>query len=161
MKPLFSLWPACLLLLGASAASALMLEIPMDQLVASSSSVVRGQVTGLNSHWTDDHTIIVTDVSFRVDEDWVGSLKPTTVLNLQVKGGEVGEIGQRTEHQPVFRQDQRAVLFLAPTPSARLVINYDEQGVYSVDGNLAIGARGQIVPLATLKATVRSMKATH
>jgi hypothetical protein len=158
MKRLHRLWPACLWMLAASTAWAIMLDVPMDQLVASSSSVVRGQVTGLHSHWTSDHTNIVTDVTFRVDEDWTGAIQAGTSLTLQVLGGEVGEIGQRTEHQPVFTKDQYAVLFLAESPSARLVINYDAQGAYTVEGDKAIGAKGQIMPVSTLKATVGSMK---
>jgi len=158
MKRPYGLWLACLCMLAASTAWAIMLDVPMNQLVASSSSVVRGQVTGLNSHWTSDHTNIVTDVTFRVDEDWVGAIQPGTTLTLTVMGGEVGEVGQRTEHQPVFSKDQFAVLFLAESPSARLVINYDEQGAYTVEGDQTIGAKGQIVPISSLKATVGSMK---
>jgi hypothetical protein len=138
-------------------AAAIMIQAPLDQIVASSSSIVHGKVTDLKSHWTDDHSIIVTDVSFLVSEDWSGTVAPGTVLTLQVKGGEVGEIGMRQEHQPVFQKDQEALLFLTETPGARLAISYDEQGAYAVQGNQIVAFDGQRALLTTFRSVVRNM----
>jgi hypothetical protein len=138
-------------------AAAIMVQVSMDQLVASSSSIVRGKVTDLNSHWTDDHAIIVTDVKFLVSEVWTGTMAPGTTLTLQVRGGEVGEIGMRQEHQPVFSKDQEALLFLTESSGARYAVNFDEQGAYKVQGNQVVAFDGQRAPLTTFRSVVRNM----
>ncbi len=148
---------AAVALAWALPAMAIMIQVPMDQLVASSSSIVRGKVTGLDSHWTEDHALIVTDVKFLVSEDWGGRVAPGTTLTLQVRGGEVGEIGMRQEHQPVFRQDQEALLFLTETPGARWAISHDEQGVYTVQGSQVVAFDGQRAPLTTFRSVIRNL----
>ena len=62
------------LLSFAGPALALMIEVPLDRLAATSDAVVRAKVTDLQSRWTDDHATIVTDVTFSIVESWSGDL---------------------------------------------------------------------------------------
>ena len=141
----------------AAPALALMVEVPLEKLASSSDAVVRAKVTGLESRWTDDHATIVTDVTLAIVESWTGDLVAGSRLVLQVEGGEVGDIGVRVEHQPVFSPGEETVLFLRATPGARYRINALEQGKYTVMGDHVVGFKQQSFPLATLRAPVRSL----
>ena len=145
------------LLAFAGPALALMIEVPLDRLAATSDAVVRAKVTDLHSRWTDDHATIVTDVTFSIVESWSGDLVAGSPLVLQVEGGEVGDLGVRVEHQPVFSPGEETVLFLKVTPSARFRVNALEQGKFTVLGDQVMGFRGEHLPLVTLRATVRSL----
>ncbi|MBI5708758.1 MAG: hypothetical protein HZC42_00385 [Candidatus Eisenbacteria bacterium] len=148
---------ALAMLAVASPALALMVEVPLDRLITSSDAVVRAKVTGLESHWTADHSTIVTDVTLSIEESWAGDLAAGAPLVLQVEGGEVGDIGIRSEHQPVFSPGEETVLFLKATSNARLRVNAVEQGKYTVLGDHVVGFRQQAFPLATLRATVNGL----
>src|SRR5262252_6464008 len=89
-------------LAAAAPAAAFMLEVPMEDLVRTSDAVVRATVTDRQSRWLTSPHIIVTDVTLDVRESWFGTLQPGQHITLEVRGGEVGEIGMREEHQPVF-----------------------------------------------------------
>lgn len=145
------------LLAFAGPASGLMLEVPLDRLAAGSDAVVRAKVMEMESRWTDDRTTIVTDVTFSIVESWAGDLVIGSKLVLQVEGGEVGDLGVRVEHQPVFRPGEETVLFLKATPSARYRVNALEQGKFMVLGDQVTGFRGESLSLVTLRATVRSL----
>lgn len=146
------------LVLLAAPAAALMIEVPLDRLIADSEVIVKARVTALESHWTDDHTTIVTDVTLSVEECWAGSIAPGSPLVVQVQGGEVGDTGIRFEHGAVFSPDEETVLFLKATSNARLRVNAAEQGKYTVLGDHAVSFRQQAIPLATLRAAVNSLK---
>jgi len=145
------------LLAFARPAPALMLEVPLDRLAAGSDAVVRAKVMEMESRWTDDRTTIVTDVTFSIVESWAGDLVVGSRMVIQVEGGEVGDLGVRVEHQPVFRPGEETVLFLKATPSARYRINALEQGKFTVLSDQVMGFRGENLPLVTLRATVRSL----
>jgi hypothetical protein len=143
-----------LLLALAARASALMVEVPFEELVQTSDAIVQGTVVDLESRWLAEPHIIVTDVTLQVGEVWAGSLQPGQRLVLRVAGGEVDGIGMRREHEPAFGRDEQVVLFLAATPSARFAVHHLEQGKFTVFGDQAIGAKGQSLPLAALREAV-------
>ena len=152
-----SLFALILGLAAAAPAAAWMLEIPMEDLVRTSDAVVRAHVVDRHSRWLEDPHIIVTDVTLDVRESWLGRIPPGTRITLQVHGGEVGDIGMREEHQPVFAADEDVVLFLTGAAGARLQVNSVEQGKYSVLDGEAVGSRMQRLSLASLKATVNHL----
>lgn len=137
-----------------SSASAMMREVPLSESIARAAAVVVAHVDAMQSHWTDDHTTIVTDVTFTVRESWRGSLAPQAPLVLTVLGGEVGEIGVRSEHQPQFRQGESVLLFLEETAGARFAVYGLEQGVCRLDRDTVYSPHGEVIPRATLAATV-------
>ena len=146
------------LLVLATPAAALMLEVPFDRLARDSDEIVRVKVIGLESRWTDDRATIVTDVTLAVVETWAGDLTPGNSIVLQVQGGEVGEMGIRAEHQPVFAMGEEAVIFLKATPSARWRVYGLEQGKYTVLEDQTVGFRRQRLSLASLRATVAGFR---
>jgi hypothetical protein len=146
------------LLALAGPAFALALLVPLDRLITDSDVIVKAQVIGLVSHWNDDRSTIVTDVTFTVMESWAGGLTPGSPLTLQVQGGEVGESRVTYEHMTVFSPDEQTVLFLKATPSARWRVNALEQGKYTVLGDQVVDFRQQALPLSALRATVNSLK---
>jgi hypothetical protein len=146
------------LLALAGPAFALALVVPVDRLITDSDVIVQARVTGLVSHWTDDHSTIVTDVTLVVVESWAGGLVPGSPLTLQVKGGEIGEERVGYEHMTVFAPDEETVLFLKATTSGRWRVNAVEQGKYTVLGDQVVDFRQQALPLSALRATVNSLK---
>jgi hypothetical protein len=139
-------------------ARALMVEVPIDRLTAESDAIVHAQVVDLQSRWTDDRTTIVTDVTLQVVEGWAGAYQAGDRLSLTVEGGEVGEIGIRSEHQPRFAPDEQTVLFLGHTSSARLRVLALEQGKFTLLGQEAVDFCGRTLPMATLRAMVYSLR---
>jgi hypothetical protein len=146
------------LLTLAGPAFALALLVPLDHLITDSDVIVKARVTGLASHWNDDHSTIVTDVTLTVMESWAGGLAPGSPLTLQVQGGEVGDERIAYEHMTVFSPEEETVLFLKATTSARFRVNAVEQGKYTVLGDQVVDFRQQALPLSALRATVNSLK---
>jgi hypothetical protein len=146
------------LLALAGPAFALALEVPLDRLIADSDVIVKARVTGLASHWTHDHSTIVTDVTLTVLEGWAGGLAAGAPITLQVQGGEVGDTRIVYEHTTVFSPDEEAVLFLKAATSARLRVIAAEQGKYTVLGDQVVDFRQQAFPLGALHATVNRLR---
>jgi hypothetical protein len=142
-------------------AAALMPEVPLDRLATESDAIVHARVTGLGSRWTEDHATIVTDVSLTVVEGWAGAYRAGDRLELTVEGGEVGDQGIRTEHQPRFRPGEETVLFLVATPAARWRVLALEQGKFTLRQGEALDFRGRTLPLATLRATVSGLRSVR
>ncbi len=142
----------------AGAAHALMVEVPLDRLVAGSEAVVQARVVTVESHWTGDRSTIGTDVLLSVEESWFGAHAAGVPLRLQVEGGEVGDVGVWVEHQPRFTAGEHVLLFLATDPSARLRVNALEQGKFRLEGDGAVGWTGKTMPLAALRAAVTQLK---
>lgn len=138
---------------------AAMIPITIDQMVAESESVVQGRVVSMNSYWLDGPgSIIVTDVAFAVDEVWMGNQAPGSQLTVTVAGGEVGGIGMRQEHAPVFRVDEEAVVFLWTRPDGRLEVYNAEQGKYTVVDSKVMGFRLEPQEMTEFRATIEDAK---
>lgn len=89
-----------------------------DALVSGAATIFVGQVMNTRSDWetTPNGRIIVTLVTFRVEDVWKGNLGPVT--QLEFMGGEIGDLGMRVEGSPVFRLGQRDLLFVGSTVRA-------------------------------------------
>ncbi len=161
-RRIVGVWLACLAsAVLATPASALMREVPLGECASQAAAVVVARVDALQSHWTDDGTTIVTDVSFTVLDGWRGTLAPQAPLTLTVTGGEVGDIGVRSEHQPQFRRGETVVLFLEETAGARYAVYGLEQGVCRVERDIVYPFRGEPVTRMDLAATVARASRTR
>jgi hypothetical protein len=80
------------------------------ELVAASDAVVRGRVVSVESFWNDDHTLIISEAVFEVESAVLGS--PSRFVTLRTAGGTVGENRVEAIGFPVFREGERALLFL-------------------------------------------------
>jgi hypothetical protein len=128
--------PSRLLAVGAVAvvlattAKAAIVEMTLPELVAGSEMIVRGEVSALDSRWSDARRrLIVTDVTIDIRELSKGILDSSQVV-VTVLGGVIGELGLLVEDQPRFRIGQQVILFLRPP---------DDQGERTVT-NLYHGA---------------------
>ena len=141
----------------------MIIEIPLDRMISEAELIVKGRVLDMQSRWSDGPTnIIVTDVAFAVDEVLMGS-DLEGVIELQVVGGEVGEIGMRVEHQPRFAIQEEAVIFLemSPDKSRWFRILNDEQGKYSVVGSTVFNFKRDALPMNEFREAIELSKQRH
>ena len=144
-------------------AQAALLEYSVDQMVESSEAIVQGRVISLESRWLDGPgSIIVTDVSFVVDQVWEGKISTQQRLNFYVAGGFVDGLGMRQEHAPIFSQGEEAVLFLWTQPDQdRLAVFNDEQGRYRIVDGSALNFKEQSIDLSEFRGNIERAVQIH
>ena len=174
----------CAFLTPRLARSTTVIPQTFDSLVTKAATIFVGEVIDVRSVWmaTPQGRAIKTDVVFKVEDVWKGSVGAVT--QLEFLGGTVGETTMEVVGMPVFRDGQRSVLFVTGERGAsplvglfqgRMRIEKDPYGVDRVRthdgrslGNLAeIGARrlnGLIsmtpMRLADVASAVRSRAGT-
>ncbi|HRC84297.1 MAG TPA: hypothetical protein PK413_01665 [Thermoanaerobaculia bacterium] len=106
----------------------------LDELVASSSTVVVAQVLDAHPHWNTEHNFIFTDIRLTTLETLKG--KPGTgELTVTLMGGTVGDITNLVIGAPVLVPGRSYVLFLnrEPLPGKRALTVRDQlQGAFDV-----------------------------
>lgn len=130
-------------LLLPAAASALMVEVPLPQLLARAADIVSADVVARQSRWTPDGSTIETEVTLRLTGSLKGDLRAGELVTVVVEGGEVGDRGIRVEHQPVFRDGESVVVCLRPGAGARAV-QHLEQGKFTLVGDQIVNFRGEL-----------------
>jgi len=80
-------------------------ELTFAQLVEKADRIVIARVTGMDSHWNDDQTLIVTDVTGEISEVLKGDVAESR-LALQIPGGQVGDIRLVVLDTPSFAAGQ-------------------------------------------------------
>ena len=106
------------LLVAAPLGAVIMRALSLDELVESSDRVVVATVLSNESRWNDAHTRIYTYTTVRVEEYLKGSGAAGDTLVIRTLGGAVGEIGLHVEGAPVFRPNDKEVIFLFSAPGA-------------------------------------------
>lgn len=120
-------WAVCLIGI-APAWPATLERLTLDDMIARSTSIVRGQVTGSSSAYRG--TVIYTHYSVGVSERWKGPSRGTE--DVLVPGGVVNGIRQTFPGAPQLAAGQEYVLFLW-TSSAGLTYTLGfTQGVFSL-----------------------------
>jgi hypothetical protein len=138
MRRRFSLRTAILAALSMAVAAAAppvgastFVAMSTSDLVKSSSAVVEGEVLTLESRWTADRRIIVTDATVRV-WDVLGGKAPE-VVQVKTFGGTVRGFTVDAIGFPEFALGERVLLFLEPdTEVGRLRVNGYQQGLYRI-----------------------------
>lgn len=82
----------------------------LRQLTADAPTIVHGTVISSHSHWTKNHSLIVTDVRLRVDDVLKGQAGSEVVFTQP--GGTVGALRVEADGAAGFRTGEEAVLFL-------------------------------------------------
>jgi len=96
-------------------ASALMEPLATTTLVDCAECIVEGRVTNVISRWTDDRSIIVTEVTVDVTDIFLGDTNRVTFL---CEGGVVNGLGLRISDMPTLTKGQHVLVFLrAQTPT--------------------------------------------
>jgi len=86
-------------------------KLTLEELTNRASTIVRGGVVGLKSHWDEDHAVIYTSVTISIT-DYLKGGTGAKELTIEVPGGIVGEIGLTVSDVPRFEADQEVILFL-------------------------------------------------
>jgi hypothetical protein len=128
----------CLALLSQSA-YAMIVRVPLEDMVHSSADIVQGRVLSRESRWNDDRSGIVTKISIAVDQSWAGKSSAGKILTVQTLGGVVDDIGEMVEHEPVFGSSEEVVLFIAADAQGNVRCLNDEQGKFAVGGRYIVG----------------------
>jgi hypothetical protein len=101
-----------------------------DQLVAQSDAVVQGEVLKVNSFWTPEGRVIVSEALVRVTETIAGS--SPDVLVVKTYGGTVGGFTVKAEGFPGFKAGERVVLFVQNQADGSVEVTGYRQGQYRV-----------------------------
>src|SRR5262249_36378865 len=150
--------------------------IHMDQkaLIHDSATVVQGRVISTNSYWNRTGQVIVTDAMIQVEDAILGD-SPTVVV-VRTFGGTVGGYTVEAHGFPVFRVNERLVLFPERENDGPTRVAGYQQGQYRIvrdsagvdiavpalqadttvlrkDGSRAAAAKS--LPLESLKASIR------
>jgi len=89
-------WMCCLMALAviaavaAPASATTLMRESLDKLVASNRTVIVGEVLDIDSHWNDDGTFILTDVTVAVTDVLKGRLADREIT-VTLMGGRVGD----------------------------------------------------------------------
>src|SRR5262245_30837921 len=89
-------------LVPAAAAATLGLALDLSELVGRADAIVVATAEEQHALY-DDRGRIVTDVTFRVEEQMKGRLAPGARFVVRSLGGAVGDIGMHVEGEPFFR----------------------------------------------------------
>lgn len=93
-------------------ADALLLPYDLADYMELSSDVIHGEVTTVESYWTDNNTRIVTDITVCVKTVVKGSQNVGGLVHFQLPTGRVGAIGRFSPDLPNFDRGEEVVLFL-------------------------------------------------
>ena len=149
-------WVALGLLLAAVPASAsTFLHVSREELTAKAAAVIVGDVLEVESFWSDDGRIIVTEARILVEEALVGD-SPSVVL-VRTFGGTVNGYTVEAHGFPTFEKGERVVLFLEHdrrVRGAHRVLGYQE-GKYRVEQDDS----GQEIAVPTVDGNARLLKA--
>ena len=95
----------------APASATTLVRAGLDELVAGNGAVVLGEAVDSYSYWNAEHTFILTDVRFRVDDVLKGGLQDRE-LTVTLMGGTVGETTTLILGGPELIPGSSYVLFL-------------------------------------------------
>ena len=145
-------WVSLALLVAAAPASAsTFLHVGRGELTARAEAVVVGTVLEVESFWSDDGRIIVTEAKVLVEEALVGDA-PSVAL-VRTFGGTVNGFTVEAHGFPTFEKGERLLLFLEPDRRARgahRVLGFQE-GKYRV----TVDKAGREVAVPTVDASAR------
>ena len=81
-----------------------------ESQVHTSDAVVVGRVVALDSYWTTNRDVILTDAEIVIEDIWKGS--PPGRILVQTLGGAVGDVLLHVDGAAMFAPGERTVLFL-------------------------------------------------
>jgi hypothetical protein len=116
------------LLGGAQLQSATLQQLSMGDLIAKSTSIIRGTVQSSTAAFTGP--VIFTHYRVQVIEHWKGS--PGVVVDVAVPGGIANGVRQTYSGAPQFQPGDQCVLFLWTGKSGMTQIMGFSQGVFAV-----------------------------
>ena len=125
-----ALLPVLVLAAAHPAAASVAASASVEELARGSDAVVRGRVVKLSARQSSDGRRISTYVEVETDSVWRGSA-PARVT-VVVRGGVVGDIGEKVFGAPTFSEDEEVVVFLGKTDGSFFRVRGLGQGKFSV-----------------------------
>jgi len=125
-----------LALVAASAFATTVTKLNLEQLVTRADLIVQGQVQSVYSQWDEEHRLVFTYVSLRVDESIKGSSRQSVLIR-QV-GGTVGTVQMSIAGLPQFRTGETAIAFLKHQDHSTFQVVGMSQGLYEVVQDYAV-----------------------
>ncbi|MCE5272097.1 hypothetical protein LLH00_12545 [bacterium] len=119
-----------LTIVAAPARATVLRYVPFEEQVDSASVIVVAVTETSRSYWNASHSLIFTDVAFRVEQAVKG--EPGASLRVTLPGGIVDRVGQEVDGSPQFASGARYVLFLEPTGDGGFRVLGFSQGSYNV-----------------------------
>ena len=114
-------------------------QFDLDGLVAASSEIVVGRVTGLSSRWDSAHSMIVTEVHVAVAEQLKGG-SPRELVVYQL-GGTVGNETVEVDGAASFGDpNEEGVLFLCRDRAGHAMLTGLGQGKFDIERDARSGA---------------------
>lgn len=141
-----SIIPATVLLFFAILAAAIppqtvratiMQYLEIEDLTRFSTDVFHGKVIGVEAHWSEGRTSIVTAVRVQVLESFKGPARRLAVVTIEQPGGEKDGIRMDYDGRPVFRPGEMVVVFASRVRSGALTVTGLKQGKLTVEGSEA------------------------
>ena len=105
-------------------------ETSLEELTRTSTIVVLGKATGMESFWNEEQTRIITEVTIQVEEHVKGEGEAETKIT--VPGGRIGNTLYEVSDMPVFVEGEQILVFLWRHPSGRQLVTAGTQGKLSV-----------------------------
>jgi hypothetical protein len=173
-----SVFLLAVLLLCPPASATSMLKVDLPELASSAEVIVHGTVRRMESRWSADGRLIVTDVEIQVTESLKGQAGSTLLVTQP--GGSVGDIGQKVSGLASFSPNEEVVVFLERRGARSFQVTAMAQGKYKVQRSegqtramavpestselhlvdatthAPIESSRQALPLAELKASIRA-----
>jgi hypothetical protein len=87
-----------------------------EELTKGSDIVVTGMVEDVKARWSMDGKVIFTTAKIKIT-GIVRGRTGQTVLDVEYRGGEVGDRGYRISDNPVLKKGEKVLLFLKPATS--------------------------------------------
>jgi len=134
-----------LMLIPLGASATLMREVPFDEKVGNSASIIAGRCVRTESQWDRGGKRILTYATFSIEKTLRGAPRPNREITIVIPGGSVGNIRQDTIGVPSFSEGDENVLFLRNTDLGPTVA-YLEQGAYAITTE---GGERMVRPVAT------------
>jgi hypothetical protein len=131
---------------------AITIKMSVEELTNEATTIIRGTVLDLRSHWDKERTHIVTDVTISAQE-YVKGYEGGEVT-IQIPGGTVGELGEWVSDVPTFEKGQEVILFLGDNKYFRVVGWHQGKFTVEKDTVLEIG-----LPVDTFIAGIRQTMA--
>ncbi len=114
----------------------------------------------MESEWNEDRTLIYTYVTILVGDYVKGdsNIAQSKEIIVEIRGGEVGDMGLRVSDTPQFRQGEDVFLFLRQERPTIFKVVGRFQGKYTVQGERAINiALGREIALENFTREIRKI----
>jgi len=105
-------------------------ERSLRDLALESPSIVHGRVLSTSSHWTEDRSLIVTDVVIEVTDALKGNSAGQIVVTHP--GGRVGKLRVDVAGTTEFHAGEEAILFLQPSEDGTSIVTGLFQGRFEI-----------------------------